>query len=126
MSKCITVLENKVVIYTRERSKVWQTRIKLNDGTWYRTSTKRKDIAEAKERALELYYETRARAENKLPQNSRRFSNVAKLAIQQMQDDLDNGRGKVVYKAYISSLNNILMPFFGKLNVDSITVCVFQ
>ncbi|MCP3702453.1 MAG: hypothetical protein GY954_05895, partial [Alteromonas sp.] len=121
MNKCIVVLEDKVVLYQRERSNVWQARVKLNDGKWHRTTTKHKDNELAKERALEIYYESQARLKNNIPQNTRRFSNVAKLAIQQMEDELRNGNGRVVYKAYIGALNNTLIPYFGKHAIDNIT-----
>jgi len=121
MSKCVVVLEDKVVLYQRERSSVWQARIKLDDGKWHRASTKEKEQHRAGERALELYFESRARSQSKLPQVSRRFRSVAKLAIQQMEDDLKAGRGKVVYKAYISSLTKTLIPYFGNTKIDNIT-----
>ncbi len=121
MSKSIAWLDGKITLYKRERSSVWQARLKLANGKWHRTTTKKHDLEEAKERALEIYYEVKTKAENKIPQVSRRFSNVAKMAIEQMQEELDAGRGKVVYKAYIAALNNLLIPFFGKLNIDNIT-----
>ena len=121
MDQSVVVLENRIVIYKRARSNVWQVRVKLDNGEWHKTTTKRIEQEEAKERALEVYYEARARSKSKLPQVSRRFSNVAKMAIHQMEDELKHGNGKVVYKAYLSALNNLLIPYFGKLNIDNIT-----
>ena len=121
MSKSVVVVPHKVVIYTRSRSAAFQARIKLADGSWHRTSTKCYDEDEATERALELWYEVRAKDKNQIPQVSRRFSNVAKLAIKQMEDELKAKRGKSVYSHYIQAINNYLIPFFARMNMDSIT-----
>jgi len=126
MPSSIVILENRLVMYKRARSSVWQVRVKLDNGDWHRTTTKQTDLDDAQERALEIYYEARERSKNKLPQASRRFSNVAKMAIQQMEDELKHGNGKVVYKAYLSALNNLLIPYFGKMNIDNITPAKIQ
>ena len=47
MSKSIVVVPHKVFIYTRSRSAAFQTRIKLADGSWHRTSTECYDEDEA-------------------------------------------------------------------------------
>ena len=120
--KSLVLLEDKVVIYQRERSSVWQARVKLADGKWHRQSTREHKEADAKEKALEIYYDARAKAKNNLPQATRRFSNVAKMAIEQMEKELNNGRGKVVYTHYIAAINNYLIPYFGKMKMDNIDV----
>ena len=120
--KSVVLLEDKVVIYQRERSNVWQARVKLADGKWHRQSTREHKEADAKEKALEIYYDARAKAKNNLPQATRRFSNVAKMAIEQMEKELSNGRGKVVYTHYIAAINNYLIPYFGKMKMDNIDV----
>jgi hypothetical protein len=120
--KSVVLLEDKVVIYQRERSSIWQARVKLADGKWHRQSTREHKEADAKEKALEIYYDARAKAKNNLPQATRRFSNVAKMAIEQMEKELNNGRGKVVYTHYIAAINNYLIPYFGKMKMDNIDV----
>lgn len=115
------ILEDVVVVYKRARSSLWQARLHLDDGTWRRVSTKTGDIDEAVDRATVLYYEARVKAQNKLPQSTRKFASVAKASIQAMEEELRHGRGKVVYSAYIGVIHNFLIPFFGKHGVDSIT-----
>ena len=63
----------------------------------------------------------RFRERNALPPVSRRFADVAPLAIQRMRRELENKQGKVVYKHYISALERYLVPFFGKHHVTHIT-----
>lgn len=120
MPQCISLLPNKVAIYQRANSGRWQARIKLKTGKWERYSTGTADEAEAREAALKLYYGSEAKAENRLPQSTRKFRNVAKYAITRMQNELDGGIGKVVYKHYISAINNYLIPFFGNKDIATV------
>lgn len=120
-TKSVQVIPSVAVLYKRERSGVWQLRVKLADGKWHRLTTREHELDAAKERALDLYYEARAKQQANLPAASRRFSNVAKLVITQMEAELAAERGKSVYRTYISVLNNTLIPYFGRMNVDTIT-----
>ena len=45
---------------------------------------------------------------------------IAELAIQRMQKELDAKQGKVIYSDYKTIINNYLVPSFGKHNIDSI------
>jgi integrase len=96
-------------------------RLRLDDGTWHRVSSKTADLDEASDRAKVFYYEAKVKAKNKLPQSTRKFASVAKAAVAAMEEELIHGRGKVVYSAYIGVIHNFLIPFFGKYAVDSIT-----
>jgi len=46
--KSLVLLEDKVVIYQRERSNVWQARVELADGKWHRQNTREHNEADAK------------------------------------------------------------------------------
>lgn len=122
MRESISVLDKKVNIYKRGRSSKWQAAIKLKNGKWERFSTGTDDEAEAREKALQLYYGAEAKAENKLPQSTRKFRNVARYAVQRMAEELENESGKVIYKDYIRVINNYLIPFFGNYNIASVNV----
>jgi len=45
---------------------------------------------------------------------------VAKVVIKKLQDAIDSGDGKAVYKDYITALKRYLIPILGKYYVDSI------
>lgn len=122
MRDSISVLDKKVSLYKRGRSTYWQAAIKLKNGKWERFSTGTEDEAEARDKALKLYYGAEAKAENKLPQSTRKFRNVAKYAIDRMQTELDGGSGKVTYKDYIRVIDNYLIPFFGKYDIANVNV----
>ena len=104
------------------RSNNWQAAIKLKNGKWERFSTGTDDETDAREKALKLYYGAEAKAENKLPQSTRKFRNVAKFAIDRMQTEIEGGSGKVTYKDYIRVIENYLIPFFGRCDVANINV----
>lgn len=122
MDKKVTVLEGKATIYKRERSSRWQCRIKLKDGTWQRLSTGKAEQDEAFDKAIEFYHNARVKAQENLPQTSRRFKAVANLAITQMKTKLEHNRGKKVFKDYISALEQYFIPYFGNYSIDRITL----
>lgn len=117
----ITVIPNKVNIYQRYEGSPYQARIKLDSGEWYRTTTKKRDLDEARERSIEIYYETRTRQEQNLPPVSKTCSSVAKYTISIMNVQTESGRGKVIYKDYIKAINQYFIPFFGKHSITKIT-----
>ncbi|MDB2376522.1 phage integrase SAM-like domain-containing protein, partial [Gammaproteobacteria bacterium] len=101
---------------------VWHYRIKLKTGEWYRLSSRETDFEAAKEIANRTYYTADYKEKNRLPQTTRRFKNVAKYALTRLEDELESGGGKVVYKDYIRTINNYLIPFFGKYDIANITI----
>ncbi len=121
-AQTIAVLEKKVNLCKRRRSRNWQAHIKLKNGKWERITTKTDDKNEATEEALKLYYGAEERAKNNLPQSTRKFRNVAKYAVDRMQTELDGSSGKQIYKDYIRVIDNYLIPFFGKYDVSRINV----
>ena len=121
-AETITVLEKKINLCRRPRSRNWQAHIKLKNGKWERITTKTDDKAEATETALKLYYGAEERAKNNLPQSTRKFRNVAKYAVNRMQTELDGGGGKQIFKDYIRVINNYLIPFFGNYDISCINI----
>ena len=116
-----TLMDNGLVIYRRERSSIWQCRFKV-DGVWQRASTKERDIKEAKRKARELMIEAEIRKRSNLPVVTRKFRDVAKLAIQRMEDKEKNKEGKVSFKDYKRIIQDYLIPALGNrliTNIDS-------
>ena len=85
----INLRPKKLTIYKRPKSPLWQCRYKLDNGEWYRQSTGTDDQAEAEDIAFKLYYGAGEREKNNLPQNTRKFGNVARYAVTRMSDELD-------------------------------------
>ena len=115
------VTENELIVYRRERSSVWQCRYKV-DGVWQRASTKERKLKDAKEVAKAIKIRAEIRKHDNLPVITRKFRDVAKLAVQRMEQKIANGDGKVSYKDYIRIINDYLIPILGNrliTNIDS-------
>jgi hypothetical protein len=112
--------KGKIVLYKRARSSFWQAQLKYAPSKYKRISTKKDDLDEALEVAEEKLYELNFRIKKGEPPDSRRFRDVAKIAIDQLQSELDAGYGKVIYKDYIAIINKYFIPFFKNTHVDNI------
>ena len=121
MSELVQVVSGLVVLYRRSRSSRWQARIK-EDGRWIRRSTGTADVNEARDIALDIRTELRIQTKNNLPLTTTKFRAVAEHAIKKMEAELSGKRGKVVYNDYIAALKNYHIPFFGKFNINQITL----
>jgi len=106
------ILDGEVRVYRRERSRRWQAAFNI-DGHTIRVSTGKRDLAEAKEYARDTYLEYKFRHKNDLPIVTKKFSDVARLAIVDMRKQLDAGLGKKVYADYCVCIERYLIPFFG-------------
>ena len=113
------VLDGAFVLTQRDGNAKWQARFKIA-GRWHRMSTKTKNLIEAKDAAREQYIEAKYRAKLGVPVQSKRFKDVAKLAVDEMQKSLAGGEGKKVYRDYIQAMDNYLIPFFGNHHIDKL------
>ena len=112
--------EGNVILYRRERSKYFQARIKLQNNKWKRISTGETKKEEASAVACEIYDEIKFKEKNKISLDTRRFKDVAKLAISEMRVELNAGYGKKSFVDYISAIENYFIPYFGNHNIDTI------
>jgi len=118
------ITEGELVLYRRERSSIWQCRYKVG-GVWQRASTKERNLKDAKEVAKELKITAEIRKRENLPVITRKFRDVAKLAVQRMEQKIANGDGKVSYGDYIRIINEYLIPILGNrliTNIDSVAL----
>lgn len=113
------LLDGEVKVYKRPNSKRWQATFKI-DGHWVRISTGKRDLEEAKTVAREQYLDYKFRAKHDLPVVTKRFEDVAKLAVADMKRQLDAGAGRKVYKDYIKAIDKYFIPFFGKTYITNI------
>lgn len=116
----VTVLDGDVRLFRRPRSRSWQATFKMG-GRWIRVTTKCKQLADAKKRARELYLEYQVREKNGLPIISKRFADVARVVIADMEKQLAAGAGKKSFRDYKIVLDKYLIPYFGDKFITSIT-----
>ena len=115
------ITEGELVVYRRERSSIWQCRYKVG-GVWQRASTKERKLKEAKEVAKELRLTAEIRRRDNLPIITRKFRDVAKHAVQRMEQKIAIGEGKVSYKDYIRIINDYLIPILGNRLITNIDI----
>ena len=115
-----TVIAEKCLLFQRGDSARWWVNIRVDSGKWERFSTGKTDIEEARERALELFYEVKYKAEHNEPLITRSFSSVAKAIIKQLEDTKGTDAWKSVYKSYIEVINNYQIPFFKGTKLDNV------
>ena len=113
------LIERELIVYRRERSGIWQCRFKVDD-VWQRASTKERDLKKAKARAFELRMEAEIRKRSNLPVITRKFRNVARLAVERLEHEIAIGKGKRSYTDYIRVINDYLIPILGKKAITSI------
>ena len=115
------ILPRKLIVYRRDRSGAWQCRFQCDD-KWQRATTKETDLEKAKAAAHKLLVAAEIRKEQNLPVVTRRFRDVANLAIERMEQELASGKGKVSFKDYIRVINEYLIPILGRRYITSIDV----
>ena len=113
------LMDKELVVYRRERSNIWQCRFKV-DGVWQRATTKESKLPAAKVKAKELMIEAEIRKRSNLPVVTRRFRDIAKLAIERMDKEEASGKGKVSFKDYKKVISDYLIPCLGNKNITNI------
>ena len=116
----MTVLDGDVRLVKRKNSRAWQAAFKV-DGRWIRVTTKCKQLDDAKKSARMLYLEYQVRHKNGLPVISKRFVDVARLVIADMEQQLAAGVGKKSWRDYKIVLEKYFIPYFGDKFITSIT-----
>lgn len=113
------LMDGAVKVYKRPKTKRWQATFQIG-GRWVRVSTGQRDLLDAKRVAHDQYLDYKFREKHDLPVVTKRFEDVANLAIKDMQRQLDAGAGRKVYKDYIQAINAYFIPFFGKTHITSV------
>lgn len=114
-----TLMGNMLVVYRRERSKVWQCRFKVG-GIWQRASTRENELKDAIAAAKDLLYAAVARKRDNVPVVTPKFKSIALMALRRLEEDSDNEKGLRKFRDCQAIIENYLIPFFGKYNVARI------
>lgn len=115
------LIERKLVVYQRPTTDIWQCRYTVDGKKWHCKSTGERDLKDAIPKAHEILIGARILKERNLPVVSKKFSDIAKLAVQKMDDNVGYEAGSDSFPQYKRIINDFLVPFFGKKHVDSIT-----
>ena len=113
------LMHRELVLYKCLRSEVWQCRYKV-DHRWLRASTREYKFDLACHRAKELLIEAEIRKRANIPIVTRKFKDIAILAVDRMQQEKRAGTGKVIYNDYMIVIEKYLIPFFGNRMINNI------
>lgn len=120
-----TICSGNVSIYTRSDTAkpVWQGRMSNPVGKGYLTkSLKTTNKKEAIDVADDWYRDIKYRLKNNLVINNKRFSQISKTYLEQLETDANLGVvSKRHLKDYKPLVDTYINPYFGKRNIDSIT-----
>ncbi len=117
----IHLLDGAIVLYKRSGSHQWQCRFRLENGSWFTSSTASDQVAEASTRAIELYQEAGQRSSRGDPVRTRTFAQLAKAELASLNDQLATAKSRQTIRDHIYVLENYLIPFFGQLNITDIS-----
>lgn len=115
------LIDRKLVVYQRPTSEVWQCRYTVDGKKWHCKSTGERALKDAVPKAHEILIGARLMKERDLPVVSKRFSDIAKLAVQKMDANVGYETGSDSFPQYKRIIQDFLIPFFGKKHIDSIT-----
>lgn len=120
-STAVHLRDGELVVFRNRRSPIWQCRYKLRDGTWIRASTRHATLECAIPAACELYDEARFRQKLGLAHRGSTFSKIAQETLRELRTELDAGRGKVVYRTYITCIERYFLPYFQDRALEQLT-----
>ncbi len=113
--------DGEVVLYRRQRSRVWQCRYKLSTGAWQRQSTRKTALEQAVRVACDLYDEARFRQRLGLAAvAAKTFADIAAMTVVELRNDLAAGTGKKIYVDYIQVIEKYFLPFFGDRHLQNL------
>ena len=107
-------------LYKRARSRRWQARIKRVSNEWFAMSCGTTDFEQAKQVAIKRQNELVDAQSQGLVDVSRRFVDIAKLTIKNLDAENAANVGKSVNRDYKTVINRYLIPALGKHQITSI------
>lgn len=106
--------DGELILFRRSDSRIWQYKFKRESGSWYRASTRKSVLEQAKRVAMDLHDEARYRERLGLAPAHKSFKDIAMATVEDMQRDLAAGTGKKIYVDYCSVIERYFIPYFGE------------
>lgn len=119
------IIDRQLIVYRRPTTDVWQCRFKVG-GKWIVRTTKERDLEKAKAAAHKLMLKAEVRLEQNYTPATKKFKDVANLALKEMEKQTDAGDGKISYEQYKRITLDYLIPFFGNRDIDNINPKVLE
>ncbi len=119
------VLGDKVRVYRRPNSSVWQCSTYLEGKEW-RVSTKTDSLAQAKEFAEDWYFELKGKSRAGGLKKEKTFADAAKQFFLEYEAITSGERNPRYVKDHEARINNHLIPYFGDKALSAVTAGVLQ
>jgi integrase len=113
------VIKRKLIVFKRANSEKWQCRYKIKD-EWIRCSTNEYTLESAIQSANMILIEAHVREKLNVAPVSKKFRDVARLAIQRIENEIAQKEGKAIYKDYTMIIKSYLLPVLGNMSVEQI------
>lgn len=114
------VLGDKVRIYKRERSSIWQCSCRIEGKEW-RVSSKTDSLSQAKEFAEDWYFELRGKSRIGELIKEKTFAEAAEQFLSEYNSITNGERNQRYVRDHKARLNNHLLPFFGEFGLSAVT-----
>tara|TARA_Y100000815_G_scaffold198169_1_gene181689 strand:- start:2751 stop:3890 length:1140 start_codon:yes stop_codon:yes gene_type:complete len=119
------ILGDRVRIFQRENSSVWQAQARLEGKKW-RVSTKTDSLSQAKEFAEDWYFELRGKSRIGGLVREKTFSDAATQFLKEYAALTNGERHPRYVKDHEARLKNHLLPFFGDKGLSEVTAGLLQ
>lgn len=128
MAKIIKKIDSDISLVKRRRSKIIQGKYKdPSTGKLVFVSTGTKDIDDATVFMVRYFENEKYKvASGNVEKKYKAFEKIAKDTNRRLQQELNRGTGKVIYKDYIRVIKQYLIPYFGNKPIDKITPSVMH
>jgi integrase len=113
--------DGEVVLYRRGDSPLWQCRFKLQDGKWFRLSTKQSSIERAVAVATDRYDETRYRQRLGLAHTAQTFAQIATATLAELREQIRLKARKSSFDDYVVCIERYFVPYFGDRRLEELT-----
>jgi integrase len=106
-------------VFKRANSDKWQCRYRIKD-EWIRCSTNEYTLESAIQSANMILIEAHVREKLNVAPVSKKFRDVAKLAIQRIETEIAQQEGKAIYKDYTMIIKSYLLPVLSNISIEQI------
>ena len=110
------VIKRKLIVFKRTNSDKWQCRYKIKD-EWIRCSTNEYTLESAIQSANMILIEAHVRDKLNIAPVSKKFKDVAKLAIQRLESEMQTTDSKTKYIEYAKLIRSYQIPLV-VLNIE--------
>jgi integrase len=113
------IIKRTLIVFKRANSDKWQCRYRIKD-EWIRCSTNEYTLESAIQSANMILIEAHVREKLNVAPVSKKFRDVAKLAIQRIETEIAQKEGKAIYKDYTMIIKSYLLPVLSNISIEQI------